>query len=327
MAVAFFPVALTSVILLSTMLNGLVVFAMMKARNKLTFRDIIHLSVALSDMIQGILGYPLEVISVLEGKWQFGDAACAGTAFMVTWLGLVSISHLVAMAIDRCLTICKPFTAHVLHQKRIDALYFVIPSWLYGFFWAFTPLVGWGGYANEGLARCSIDWRVTDPIGVSYIISLFVFCFVLPVAVMLMSFAAIRFELRKMRHRSKSHFGEDSESVKRDLKAEKKNNRLVAIMITAFVAAWTPYSVISLSHSINAGLNLSNQIEQLAALFAKSSCTFNPIIYTFFYKEFRKYLRDFCVGCCPCAMNLNIIRPEQTSVSAPTTQAVTAANA
>ena len=54
---------------------------------------------------------------------------------------------------------------------------------------------------------------------------------------------------------------------------------MVAIMITAFMVAWTPYSLFALIEQFGPSDLITPQMAVLPALIAKSSICYNPIIY------------------------------------------------
>ena len=66
--------------------------------------------------------------------------------------------------------------------------------------------------------------------------------------------------------------------TRRDM--EKKQSMMGLVMIVAFIVAWFPYAVCVLILTVHAGLAPSFLIS--AAVFAKMSSLYNPIIYLVF---------------------------------------------
>jgi c-opsin len=67
--------------------------------------------------------------------------------------------------------------------------------------------------------------------------------------------------------------------------AEKRSTVMVAVMIGAFLIAWTPYSILALTETFN-GKNygdssISPVLATVPSLLAKTSSVLNPIIYGF----------------------------------------------
>ncbi|KFP24505.1 Opsin-VA, partial [Colius striatus] len=65
--------------------------------------------------------------------------------------------------------------------------------WIAAFFWSAAPLLGWGSYTDRMYGTCEIDWAKANfsTIYKSYIVSIFICCFFLPVSVMVFSYVSI----------------------------------------------------------------------------------------------------------------------------------------
>ena len=287
-----YPTVLTLITISSLILNILSLIVFFHIRKKLDFRDIILVSLAISDFLQAVLGYPLEIAARSMGSWIYGFGACIFTGFSVTFLGLVSISHLVVLATDRYITISKPFLAEKLHNRAIYAILTSILCWFYAFFWAVLPVFGISSYSFEGKGRCSINWKGKFVQDVVYIALLFIFCFLLPVIFMTAFFILIAKELRRMRRSAEELAGQQSNIAKDTYTAEKRNNILVLAIVLAFLAAWTPYAAVSLRAVVEPDSHIPVEVKMGAALLAKSSPVFNSIIYTIIYRKFQDALRN-----------------------------------
>ena len=69
-------VVLTATDVLALLLNALVIFNFMKIKNQLMFRDYLMTGMAISDILQCLLGYPLEIYSSRNGYWMFDTHSC-----------------------------------------------------------------------------------------------------------------------------------------------------------------------------------------------------------------------------------------------------------
>uniref|UniRef100_A0A1A8LAS3 Teleost multiple tissue opsin b n=1 Tax=Nothobranchius pienaari TaxID=704102 RepID=A0A1A8LAS3_9TELE len=71
-------------------------------------------------------------------------------------------------------------------------------SWIYSVAWTVPPLLGWSKYGPEGPGTtCSVDWKTQTPNNISYIISLFTFCLVLPFGVIVYSYGKLLHAIRQ----------------------------------------------------------------------------------------------------------------------------------
>nr|AGB67492.1 c-like opsin [Tripedalia cystophora]QBS47879.1 lens eye opsin [Tripedalia cystophora] len=305
---------LACVVFLSISLNLVVLITFYRLRQKLSFKDALMASMALSDVVQAIIGYPLEVFTVVDGQWTFGMELCQVAAFFITALGQVSIAHLTALALDRYFTVCRPFVATAIHGSMRNAGLVIFFCWFYASFWAVLPLVGWSNYDVEGDGmRCSINWADDSPKSYSYRVCLFVFLYLIPVLIMGITYILVQGEMKNMRGRAAQLFGSESEAALKNIKAEKRHTRLVFVMILSFVVAWTPYTFVAMWVSFFTKQlgPIPLYVDTLAAMLAKSSAMFNPIIYCFLHKQFR---RAVLRGVCGRIVGGNAIAPSSTGV-------------
>ncbi|XP_076221950.1 pinopsin isoform X3 [Nomia melanderi] len=154
--------------------------------------------------------------------------------------------------------------------------------WIYALCLSLPPLVGWGSYGPEaGNVSCSVSWEVHDPVtkSESYIGFLFTFGLVIPVIVISSSYLAIILTLRKVKKRTGARG-----------RRETKITKMVALMITAFLIAWSPYAALALAAQYF-DAKPSASMAVLPALLAKSSICYNPIIYAGLNSQFPRSLK------------------------------------
>lgn len=193
-------------------------------------------------------------------------------------LGFASIGNLTVMAVERWLLVARPMQALSIRHAVILASF----VWIYALSLSLPPLFGWGSYGPEaGNVSCSVSWEVHDPVTNSdtYIGFLFVLGLIVPVFTIVSSYAAIVLTLKKVRKRAGA-------SGRREAKITK----MVALMITAFLLAWSPYAALAIAAQyFNA--KPSATVAVLPALLAKSSICYNPIIYAGLNNQFSRFLK------------------------------------
>lgn len=180
---------------LCLLLNLTVIIVYCSKRRKIRLEEIQLVSLAVSDALQAATGYSIELYVYRSGNNK--GILCCAAGFCNTFLALVSITHIVALSIERYITLCYPYLAHTWFTNKCAPCVFVVPAWLYGLLWAIMPVLGWSSYLPENgeLFRCSIDLHTRDGHHQSYTYSLLVFCFVLPVILLLMCQVRIRIEV------------------------------------------------------------------------------------------------------------------------------------
>uniref|UniRef100_A0A3B3YX10 G-protein coupled receptors family 1 profile domain-containing protein n=1 Tax=Poecilia mexicana TaxID=48701 RepID=A0A3B3YX10_9TELE len=144
--------------------------------------------------------------------------------------------------------------------------------WVTAGFWSAAPLLGWGSYTDRGYGTCEIDWSKASYSAVyrSYIISIFVFCFFVPVLIMFFCYVSIINTVKRGNALSANGDLTDRQrKIERDV--------TIVMICTAFILAWSPYAVVSMWSAC--GFHVPNLTSIFTRLFAKSASFYNPLIY------------------------------------------------
>ncbi|XP_078033903.1 rhodopsin [Augochlora pura] len=260
-------------------MNLLVVVVISKdAQNLWTPVNVILVNLVFGDFLVAALGNPVAMVSAITGGWYWGYQVCLWYACFMSTLGFASIGNLTVMAVERWLLVAKP--TKVLSIRT--ALILGLLVWIYAFCLSLPPLVGWGSYGPEAAnVSCSVSWEVHDEVtkSASYIGYIFIFGLAIPVIIISTSYLAIVATLRKVRKRAGARG-----------RREAKITKMVALMITAFLLAWSPYAALALAVQYF-DTKPSPSVAVLPALLAKSSICYNPIIYAGLNSQFPRSLK------------------------------------
>jgi len=273
-------------VIIAILLNLLVVIVTIKKGSHANHLDFLMFSLSVSDIIRSSSGYPLEIYAALNTD-VIDDMACTIAGFSITFLALVSISHLVGMSIERCIIMMFPWKARQWFSNRWISLFTILPSWIYGLIWATFPLIGWSSYQREQGAkhRCSINLVNQDYNARSYAIGLLVSCFVIPITgIAISSLLSLR-EMKKMTNQV-GELGIDQEQSSVRRKAEVKHTIMSFVLIGVFLLTWAPYAACVFVMTSKG--EVGDTLLSFSAIFAKTSTIYNPIIYFIFMKDFRK---------------------------------------
>ncbi|XP_064109889.1 parapinopsin-like isoform X4 [Macrobrachium nipponense] len=258
--------------------NNLVVLIVM-AKNK-QLRSPLNLfliNLAISDLGISMVGNPISLVAALNRGWNFGHHACIVYAFLMGFFGITSICNLMVLAFERYMMISRPWKTSELTER--NALLTIMGVWIYSFLSAAPPLAGWGGFKIEGPGiSCSIDWETRSLNNTSYIVFLFTLGLGLPVAVMGFSYTNV---ISTLRQAGSSGFQAGV------AKAERRVAVMVVVMGITFLFAWVPYSVMALIMAFGDQSLVTPGAAVIPAIFAKSSCLYNPIIYVGLNTQFR----------------------------------------
>lgn len=297
-------------VVLSILLNLLVVVVLLTKCSHVNHLDMLMVSLAISDILQSVTGYPVEIYSLINTT-IIDQLSCKVAGFSITFLALVSISHLAGISIERAILLTFPWKAREWFANRWVSLYIIIPSWLYGFLWALFPLLGWSSYKREFNAnhRCSIDLETPSNNSRTYAICLMCFCFLIPIVCIAVSSGFTLRELKRMRTQV-GVLGINENQVVLRRKREVKHTVMALVLISTFIVAWSPYSACVFA------LTTKGKVEEslltFSAIFAKTSTLYNPIVYSIFLKEFRsRCLR--VLGC----KSMNVVAPIVSTVRMP----------
>ncbi|KAI7800035.1 putative opsin-5-like [Triplophysa rosa] len=164
-------------------------------------------------------------------------------------------------------------------------------TWLTAAVWSSLPLFGWGEYVPEPYGiSCTVAWRRyhASRMDAAYVICTFV-CFVL-VPILLIVILQCKI-LLKVFHFSHTLSAKGIHSNLRQ--AEKQLSVMFVCISMGFVTAWAPYTVVSFLFIFHKDAGyMAPEGFIFPALFVKSSHIYNPFIYFYFNRAFRRELRS-----------------------------------
>uniref|UniRef100_UPI00398E4FD4 opsin-5-like n=1 Tax=Pristiophorus japonicus TaxID=55135 RepID=UPI00398E4FD4 len=289
---------------LSWLGNSVVIFVLSKQRT-LQAQDYLTFNLAISDASISLFGYSrgiLEIFNIFRDDGFLITAiwTCQIDGFLTLLFGLASINTLTVISIIRYIKGCHPYRAHCISTGSIIVSLMLI--WAAALFWSGSPLFGWGSYTDQRYGTCEIDWgrAMFSTLHKSYVVSVLVCCFFLPVSVMFFSYVSIINTVKSSRaFAGAEDLGERQRTLERDV------TRVSMVVCTAFIVAWSPYAVISMWSA--SGHHVPKLTGLLASLFAKSASFYNPAIYFGMNTKFR---RDACVLLL-CAVDKDSVKLKQ----------------
>ncbi|EFX80367.1 pteropsin7 [Daphnia pulex] len=290
---------------LGLFMNIVVVLVIINDPQKMTSLNWMLLNLACSDGLIAGFGTPISAAAALQYNWPFSDELCVAYAMIMSTAGIGSITTLTALALWRCQLVvycpAKRSGAFANHHSggggggsaklgRVQAAVLLTLIWAYALAVTCPPLFGWGRYDREAAhISCSVNWESKMANNRSYILYMFAFGLFVPFLVIVVSYVSI---LRVVKKRSSNSDA-----------AEKRVTVMVACMVGAFLAAWTPYSILALFETfIGEDDNnffdyyvgaISPAFATIPSLFAKSSAVFNPLIYGLLNTQFRSAWEKF----------------------------------
>ncbi|XP_073729833.1 trace amine-associated receptor 13c-like [Misgurnus anguillicaudatus] len=267
-----------SVLLVWTVfLNLLVIISISHFKKLHTPTNMLILSLALADLLVGLIIMPLEAIRLIETCWYFGDTICRLFLIIMGLLLNTSLSNLVLIAVDRYVAVCQP----LLYPQKITTtktITIICVSWFCSLFYTISALT-----TSESKYTCygecafmmSFVWKVTD------VFLSFLFPCTIIISLYLRIFYVAHHQVKVINSlmRSGKHLTEGS--VRR--KSESKAALTLGIIMTVYLFCWIPYYSLTLTQ--NTSMTSTIAYFMLWMLYINSGL--NPLIYAIFYPWFR----------------------------------------
>ncbi|XP_065113481.2 trace amine-associated receptor 13c-like [Paramisgurnus dabryanus] len=258
-------------------LNLLVIISISHFKKLHTPTNMLILSLAVADLLVGLIVMPLEAIRLIETCWYFGDTICR---LFLTIMGLLtntSLSNLVLIAVDRYVAVCQP----LLYPQKITTARTIISicvCWFCSSVYTNSALTtSQSRYTCYGECTFIITfvWKIID---------LFLF-FLLPCTVIITLYLRIFYvahhqvKVINSLMRSGKHLTEGS--VRR--KSESKAALTLGIIVTVYLFCWIPYYSLSLTPITS----MTSVIAYFILWMLYINSGLNPLIYAIFYPWFR----------------------------------------
>ncbi|CAH1371124.1 hypothetical protein MTP99_012611 [Tenebrio molitor] len=255
---------------------------MWKKKQLWTPLNIILFNLIFSDFLVSVLGNPWTFLSAVNYNWIFGKTGCVLYGFIMSLLGITSITTLTVLAFERYLIIAQPLYSNHLNFRNVT--YLLVSIWLYSLTLTTPPLLGWGEYVNEAAnISCSVNWEEKSVNSMTYILFLFTFGLFVPLTIIIFSYVNIILTMKRNAFR-----------MGQVTKAESKVANMIFIMIIAFLTAWAPYAILALIIQFGDASVVTPGIAVFPALLAKSSICYNPIIYIGLNAQFQQAWKRAC---------------------------------
>ncbi|XP_078023604.1 trace amine-associated receptor 1-like [Epinephelus lanceolatus] len=252
-------------------------------------------SLAVSDLLLGLLVMFPSMIQCVETCWYFGDVFCKVYLSSDVMLCTTSILNLSFISLDRHYAICHP----LLYKRKISVnvvLVMILLSWgisaLIGFGMIFLKLNLWGieefYYQHIACEGGCVLFQSGLSSTVSSVLSFYI-PGILMLGVYLKIFLVAQRQLHSIQNAS------CMSSARMSNTSQTKATKTLAIIMGAFLSFWTPFFVCNIidpfiSYSIPPAL--FGTLVWVGYL----NSTVNPVIYAFFYSWFRKAFQLFTSG-------------------------------
>ncbi|XP_055063784.2 trace amine-associated receptor 13c-like [Misgurnus anguillicaudatus] len=259
-------------------LNLLVIISISHFKKLHTPTNMLILSLAVSDLLVGLIVMPLEAIRLIETCWYFGETIC--TLFLIT-IGLLlstSLSNLVLIAVDRYVAVCHP----LLYPQKITmtrTINIICVSWFWSSAYNISVVITTSQRKYTCYGECitliTVAWTIAD----LFLSFLFPCTFIITLYLRIFYVTHQQVKVINSLMRSEKHLTEGS--VRR--KSESKAALTLGIIVTVYLFCWIPLFSLSLTPITS----MTSAIAYFMLWIMYINSGLNPLIYAIFYPWFR----------------------------------------
>ncbi|XP_075940233.1 trace amine-associated receptor 1-like [Anarhichas minor] len=266
--------------------NLLVIISVFYFRQLHTPTNYLILSLAVADLLVGIIVFPLSMAFSLSSCLYYEGLFCKVRSTFDITLSTASILNLCCISIDRYYAICQPLTYTTKISYRVIVIMILVS-------WGVSVLIGVSiviaGLNNEKCEEsCFIDVLIENTIGP-------ILSFYLPVIIMLCIYLKIFLVAQRQARSIWNTTCQRATGGATVSKMERKATKTLATVLGVFLLCWTPiFLCVTFFSFINNSVSLS--VMETLNWLSLSNSMLNPFIYAFFYSWFRSAFKMIISG-------------------------------
>ncbi|XP_055330708.1 melanopsin-like [Paramacrobiotus metropolitanus] len=290
---------------LGTLGNGILAWAFLWCKALRSPSNLLIGNLAVADFCMSMTTFPFFITSSFAQRWLYGKIGCDYYGFSGGLFGMVGISTMASIAVDRYLSI-----THWQHWSLTypQVAVWISALWLYAASLCIPPFFGWSAYILEGVqTSCTFDFLSGTPASISFTLWLVFIGFAVPVSIIIYCYSKL---LRYIADHQKvmENVGFGYEAPGRNRLNSNVTNRsdpsgtdrsdtptpsdiraatTCAVIVALFCLAWTPYACVALTGTFGHADLLNPYASSVPSFFAKSSAIYNPIVYALMNERFR----------------------------------------
>ncbi|XP_073686279.1 trace amine-associated receptor 13c-like [Garra rufa] len=269
----FVYIFISTVSVFTVFLNLLVIISITHFKQLHTPTNVLIFSLAVADLIVGLILMPVQGIKLIEPCWYFGEIFCSIFPLIFYVVVTASLGNLIIISVDRYIAVNDPLRYPV--RVNINrAVFSIVVNWVFCCIYSFVLL-----YESilhpESNHTCIGECTLFIKLG--YIITDVILTLVTPCCLIISLYIKICFVAK--------HQAEHINLLlARKAKSEKKAARTLGFVVMVYLLCWIPYYIAALTLGQDTGDSLVINI--MYWILCMNSCL-NPLIYAMFYRWFR----------------------------------------
>ncbi|XP_071196216.1 trace amine-associated receptor 6-like [Salvelinus alpinus] len=262
-------------------LNVLVIISISHFKQLHPPTNLLILSLAVSDLLVGLIVIPATTVAIMESCWGFGEYFCLFEFYIAYLCTSLSLGNLVLISIDRYVAVCDPLLYHSkITITRIMCCISI--SWCCCIIYDAAIIQI---FVNVQVSsRCLKECFIVKGLNWVNIIGL-VFTMAVPCSIILTLYLKIFVVARSQARKVFSKEVASVSGVKtvQANKSERKATKTLSIVVFNYLICWIP----SLFPFILSFFFSDNLISFIISFLPLINSLINPIIYAFFYPWFK----------------------------------------
>ncbi|XP_076874414.1 trace amine-associated receptor 13c-like [Brachyhypopomus gauderio] len=303
----FLFILLSFISVCTVLFNLLVITSISHFKQLHTPTNLLILSLAVADLLVGLIVMPVNIIQLRDSCWYLGKMACAVIPLINIVSTSASLCSMTCIAVDRYIAVNDP----LLYSTKITVCktsLIIILGWSVCLFYVITVL-----YFNDHLLQSQLSMSCYGECVIvmkySWVIVDLVISFLCPCSIIIILYAVIFIVARRQAIAVKSMTNVHSQgrAVKVSITSETKAAKTLGIVVCFYLGCWIPFFLSSLFSESFSSVTLFWIV--FSWLLYISSAV-NPIIYAIFYPWFRVSAK--CILTCrifdPSSSSFNLFR-------------------
>ena len=259
--------------------NSIVFYLFAKSKRLRTPTNCLLLSLAVCDFMTGFICIPLFIIVVLQVIKPPELHLGTFNVIFNNCMAIAAAYHILAITLERYYCIKRPFAHRQATKKSMLKVALLV--------WFVAIVIGFMPYAWFSLQVTDVDAYKKTQVG--YVVFCLTFVFLVPCTAIVCSQVVMFKAIAK----SGGHGLTASKAALRKARSDKKCLIIFALMAFIYVVCWLPWFVLYLCFSFwfplsKETLERLSDLSQIVVIVRYITSIVNPLLYTFFKKDFLK---------------------------------------